>query len=249
MVVTGDEEFEGLRRVGRVCALALREMAASLRPGMTTGELDRIGERVLRAHGARSAPILAYKFPGWTCISVNDEAAHGIPGPRVIQPGDLVNIDVSAELDGYWADMGASFVVPPADPKRVRLVEAARRAQQAAAAVVRAGRPMNLVGKAVEAEAKRAGFKVIRDLGSHGVGRHIHEEPHFIPAFFDPKEQRRFAEGTVLTIEPFLTTRAMHTKTAADGWTIRTIDGSISAQFEHTYVVTKGAPIPITVLE
>ncbi|MFN8534777.1 MAG: type I methionyl aminopeptidase [Dehalococcoidia bacterium] len=185
---------------------------------------------------------------GWTCISINDEAAHG-SRPRVVQPRDLVNIDVSAELDGFWADMGASFCVPPVEPRRGRLVEAARRAQAAGAAQLRAGRPMNLVGKAVEAEARQAGFKVIRDLGSHGVGRHIHEEPHFIPGFFDPNEQRRFEEGMVVTVEPFLSTRTLHTRTADDGWTIRTTDGSLTAQFEHTYVVTRGAPIAITVLD
>jgi methionyl aminopeptidase len=249
MVVSSEKDLAGLRRVGRVCALTLRTMAAHLEPGMTTAELDQIGARVLQDHGARSAPILAYQFPGWTCISINDEAAHGIPGPRAIQPGDLVNIDVSAELEGYWADMGASFVVPPAGPRQLRLLEAAQRAHTAAAAEARAGRRFSAIGRAVEAVARQTGFRILRDLGSHGVGRHIHEEPHFIPAYVDSNDQRRFSEGMVITIEPFLSTRASRTRTSPDGWTLRTVDGSLVAQFEHTYVITRGAPIPVTVLD
>lgn len=247
MTVESEKDLLGLMKIGRIVAQTLKHMQEALRPGMTTGELDAIGAEFMRQHGARSAPILAYKFPGHTCISINEEAAHGIPGDRVIQPGDMVNIDVSAELDGYIADTGASTPVPPTTPQQQKLLDFTQLALARAIDTARAGVPLNAVGRAVEQVAKDGGYKIIRELGGHGVGRHIHEKPS-ISNYFNRRLRGNFQENSVLTLEPFLTTGAIHVDTLADGWTLRTTDGSMVAQFEHTIVITKDRPIIVTAL-
>lgn len=247
MTVDSQEDLEGLKRAGRAVGLAIKAMAAQAREGITTAELDDIGARVLKAHGARSAPQLVYQFPGATCISINNEAAHGIPGDRVLQPGDLVNIDVSAELDGFFADAAVMVTIPPVEPIKHNLVQCTRQALQKAMSAARAGAPVNAIGKAIEDQAFRGGFTTLLDLGGHGVGRTIHEEPHNIACYYNRADHRRLREGTVLTIEPFLTTGGRNVFTdPANKWTLKTIDGSLSAQFEHTLVITKGKPIVIT---
>lgn len=220
-------------------------MAAHVAAGVSTRELDAIGREVLRRHGARSAPQLAYDFPGTTCISVNDQLAHGIPGPRRLRDGDLVNIDVSAELDGYWADSGASYPVGSVTPRLRQLLFTTRAALNDAMREVRAGAPIRNIGRAVERRAKRGGFRVVRDLCGHGVGRNIHEPPN-VPNTFDRRNDDVLHEGLVITIEPFLTTGATTINEADDGWTLCTPDGSVGAQFEHTLIVTRGEPIVLT---
>ena len=245
MSIDDENELVALKRVGAVVAEARDTMASHVAPGVTTAELDEVGRDILRRHGARSAPQLAYRFPGVTCISVNDELAHGIPSGRVLKEGDLVNIDVSAELDGYWADSGASFAVGQVSPRARALLFSTRAALTDAIAEVRAGAPVRNIGRAVERRAKRSGFRVVRNLCGHGVGRHIHEEPQ-IPNVYERNNPVILHEGLVMTIEPFFTTSATYTIESDDGWTLRTPDGSIGAQFEHTMVVTSGAPIIIT---
>jgi methionyl aminopeptidase len=164
----------------------------------------------------------------------------------VIKPGDLVNIDVSAELNGYYADTGGSFHVPPIDPRKQHLLDTTRKALEAAIQAARAGQPLNVIGKAVEKIARPAGYHIIRELGGHGVGRGLHEPPHAIPHFFNRGARQKLREGMVLTLEPFLTTGAIHVKTQPDGWTLRTPDGSLTAQFEHTVIITQGLPILVT---
>ena len=246
MSVDGEHDVEGLKCAGAAVAEARDTMANSLEAGMTTADLDAIGRSVLERHGARSAPQLAYQFPATTCISVNDELAHGIPSKkRVIRDGDLVNIDVSAELDGYWADTGASFAVGTVSRKASALLWATRRALEEAMTEARAGAALHNIGRAVERRAKRSGFHVIRDLCGHGVGRNIHEEPN-VSNTFRRSDRMRLWEGLVITIEPFLTTGATHVVEDDDGWTLRTPDGSVGAQFEHTMIITRGAPIVVT---
>jgi methionyl aminopeptidase len=245
MSIDGEHDVEGLRRAGAAVAEARDAMASQVAPGVSKRDLDAIGREVLRRHGARSAPQLAYGFPGTTCISVNDELAHGIPGSRVLREGDLVNIDVSAELDGYWADSGASFAVGEVKPRLSALLSATRDALSDAMREVRAGAPIRQIGRAVERRAKRSGFRVVRDLCGHGVGRHIHERPD-VPNTFDPRNRDVLHEGLVITIEPFLTTGATSIVEGDDGWTLRTPDGSVGAQFEHTMIVTRGEPIIVT---
>jgi methionyl aminopeptidase len=247
VTIENQNDIDGLRRIGSIVARVLDEMLSSARAGMTTLELDAIGERLLQQVGARSAPRITYDFPGATCISVNEQAAHGIPGRRVLREGDVVNVDVSAELDGYFADTGGTTLLPPSTATKTRLCHAARTALSNALSVVRAGRPLNGIGAAIEQTAKLYGFRVIRNLGSHGVGRALHEEPKNIAGYRDPSDQRVFHEGMVITIEPFLSTKSRLVTEAGDGWTLIGANGNLSAQFEHTLIVTRGTPIVLTV--
>lgn len=238
-----DHDLVGLQRAGRAVADARDQMLAAIEPGITTAELDRVGDRALRRHGARSAPRLAYGFPRATCISVNDCVAHGIPSRSVVlRNGDLVNVDVSAELDGYWADTGASAPVGSANPLVSRLLEATRAAQRDATQAARAGCERRVIGRAVERQARRSGFTVIANLCGHGVGRGIHEPPS-LPNVEDRNDRFVLWDGLVLAIEPFLSTGATLAVEDPDGWSLRTIDGGLAAQFEHTVVVTAGEPL------
>jgi methionyl aminopeptidase len=245
MTIDGEDDLRGLRLAGRAVADARDAVLREVRPGVTTLDLDAIARDVLRAHGARSAPNLAYDFPGHACISVNEQVAHGIPSDRVLRDGDLVNVDVSAELDGYWADTGASASVGTPTSEVRHLLDATRGARRDAVAAARAGRPLRHIGRAVQTRAHRHGFRVVANLCGHGVGRFIHEEPS-VPGVEDPRDRTRLWEGLVLAIEPFLSISATHAIESGDGWTLCTNDGSLAAQFEHTVVVTTGKPIVLT---
>jgi methionyl aminopeptidase len=246
MTIETQADVEALQRIGRVVSLTLQRMLDAAEPGMTTRELDQLGARLLQEHGARSAPQLTYNFPGATCISVNEEAAHGIPGDRVIRAGDVLNVDVSAELGGYFADTGGTVVVPPTNAQKTRLCHATRTALAEAMKGARAGQPIRNIGAAIERTAKAYGFKVIENLGSHGVGRALHEEPEHIAGYFDPSDARLLHEGMVITIEPFLSTRSRTVTETGDGWTLAGATGNLSAQYEHTMIITRGAPIVVT---
>lgn len=248
MTIETQDDVVALQRVGRVVAQVLQQMLDALEPGMTTAELDALGARLLEREGARSAPQLAYGFPGATCISVNEEAAHGIPGERRIRAGDVVNIDVSAELGGYFADTGGTRIVPPATPLKTRLCHATRTALDNAMAAARAGQPLNGIGRAIERTARAHGLRVIRNLASHGVGRALHEAPGDIAGYHDPADRRVLREGMVITIEPFLSTRSTFVQEAADGWTLLGAPGNLSAQYEHTMIITRGRPMVVTAL-
>jgi methionyl aminopeptidase len=246
MTIETEKDLLGLQRVGRIVGLTLQEMGSKVRAGMTTLELDDVGARFMARHGVRSAPQLTYDFPGATCISINDEVAHGVPGGRAIRPGDLVNVDVSAELDGYVADTGGSFVVAPASPEKLRLCHATRLALRAGMEQAVAGRPLRDIGRAVQRVAKQKGFKTIKNLGGHGVGRSLHEEPRFIAGYYDRNDRRRLWDGLVITIEPFLATRTEVAAESDNGWTLKCPRGGLAAQYEHTLVITRGAPIAVT---
>lgn len=248
MTIDSPQDLVGLKRIGRIVGLALKVMKEQVKPGITTAELDALGAALLEQYGARSAPILVYQFPGTTCISVNNEAAHGIPGDRALKAGDLVNLDVSAELDGYFADAAVTVAVTPVDSIRHNLVLCAQRALNKAMATARAGQPLNTIGRAIEEQANGSGFSTLHDLGGHGVGRSIHEDPHNIACYYNPGDQRILKEGMVLTIEPFVTTGAQSVFTDSNNWTLKTSDGSLSAQFEHTLVITKSKPLVLTAI-
>lgn len=246
MTIDDSDDLVGLSAAGRVVADVRDAMLAAVEPGITTGELDAIGRGLLRAAGARSAPRLAYRFPGSTCISVNHEAAHGVPSRmRPLRAGDLVNIDVSAELDGYWADTGASRAVGSVTDRVLELVDVTRLAQGEAMAAAVAGAPLSHVGRAVERRARRHGFTVVADLCGHGVGRAIHEPPQ-VMSIEDRSNPTVLWEGLVLAIEPFLAMGSTSTVTADDGWTLLTSEGDLAAQFEHTVVITDGHPLVLT---
>jgi len=248
MTIENDEDLRKLRAIGRIVYETMLLMKDHLEVGIKTLELDAIGRANLDKYGARSAPEVTYDFPGCTCISINDEAAHGIPSDRRIEAGDVVNIDVSAELDGYFGDTGGTFPVPPVDPRIDYLCQSTRKALRQAMNVARAGARINQIGLAIEKVAQQSGFVTIKDLGSHGIGRSLHDEPHFIPNFHDKTDDRRLADGQVITIEPFLSTGAQQTTTADDGWTLCTGAGNFSAQYEFTMVITKGKPLVMTAL-
>ncbi len=246
MVIENDDELIKLKEIGRICANAIQVMAAALEPGITTLELDQIGRRVLENAGAQSAPELCYQFPGATCISVNEEIAHGIPGPRIIRAGDLVNIDVSAEKDGFFSDTGASFVVPPVKPKLEKLCRDGKRALWVGLNQVKAGEPLARIGQAVGAFAVKNRYTLVANLASHGVGRSLHEEPAELSTWPDPSEKRIMAEGLVFTVEPFLSLGATWAEGGDDAWTLYGDPQAPTVQYEHTVVATRNGPLILT---
>jgi methionyl aminopeptidase len=246
MTVDSENDIQALKAIGRICAEVLRKMMQAVRPGITTGELDDIGRGLLEAEGAHSAPIVTYNYPGTTCISVSPVIAHGIPGAYVLKAGNLIHIDVSAELDGYFADTGASLWVSNRTAEIHKLLEATKATLAKAISVARAGSPLNGIGKTVQQEAKKRGYNVIPELTGHGIGRGLHEEPSEVWNFYNPRDHRILKNGLVIAIEPFLTTGQGRIKQERDGWSLRTADNAIAAQFEHTIIVTKNEPIILT---
>lgn len=246
MTIDHEDQLEALKRIGAIVADVLQAMGRALEPGMTTLELDAIGRRLLEAQDARSAPELCYDFPGATCISVNEEVAHGIPGSRIIRAGDLVNIDVSAEKDGVFADTGASFAVPPVARHDERLMADGQKALWQGIKAVRSGQPLSAIGRNIERFADKAGYTLIRNLASHGVGNALHEEPGTIPTWWEPRERRRIGEGMVFTIEPFLSTGAEWARESSDGWTLLGTAGTRTVQYEHTMVATSRGAVVVT---
>ncbi|MBZ9522715.1 type I methionyl aminopeptidase [Bacillus safensis] len=249
MIVKHDHELEALKKVGRIVALAREEMKSQAKPGMSTKELDLIGKKILEEHGANSAPEKEYDFPGTTCISVNDEVAHGIPSEKtILQEGDLVNIDISAELDGYYSDTGISFVLGTGDARLEALCKCAEDAFLEGLKHAKAGKRQNQIGRAVYNTAKEQGFTVIKNLTGHGIGKNLHEAPNHILNYYDPFDNALFKNGTVIAFEPFISTNAESIYQADDGWTFKTPDKSLVAQMEHTIVITKDEPIILTKL-
>jgi methionyl aminopeptidase len=243
--ITTEEELEGMQSAAAVVKLMLQSMREAVRPGVSTGELDEIGARVMRENGAQSAPALVYGFPGTNCISVNDEAVHGIPGARILQEGDLVKLDVTIEKNGYMADAAQTVAVGRVSEEKQRLIACVERAFEKAMLVARAGFRIYEIGRAVEREVHRDGFSVIRELGGHGIGRTIHEAPR-VPNFADRTANQILTEGLVITVEPIIAAGLGDAFEAKDGWTVCTADRQPSAHYEHTIVITKGRPLVLT---
>lgn len=247
MTADSNKDIQHLKAIGQICAEALRRMQGATRAGMTTRELDEIGRTFLEAEGARSAPQVMYKFPGATCISVSPVIAHGIPNDHVLREDELIHIDVSAELDGYYADTGASLVVSKGERRFAKLIEATKATLTKALRAAKAGNPLNGISRAVQTEARKRGYNVIYDLTGHGIGRKLHEEPREVLNYYNPSDRRILNEGLVLAVEPFLTTGIGRVTQERDGWSLRTSDKAIAAQFEHTIIVTKNEPIILTI--
>lgn len=224
-------------------------MKVATKPGVTTKELDEIGGKLFKDKGAVSGPMGEYDFPGYTCISVNEEVAHGIPGSRVIKEGDLVNIDVSGSYEGFFADTGISFVVGDGYEDKEKLCRVAESAFNRAMTKVKAGSRLNQIGKAVEREAKENGLHVIMNLTGHGIGKSLHEAPQHVLNYYDAWESTILKEGMVLAVEPFISEKAEHIVESGDGWTFVTPDKSLVAQIEHTVIVTKDQPIILTKID
>jgi methionyl aminopeptidase len=238
-------ELAGLRAAGAVVAETIANMRRAAAPGITTAELDAVAARTFVGHGARSAPQVDYDFPGFTCISVNDEAVHGIPGARRLERGDLVKLDVTVELDGFYADACRSVVVGGGNPDAQRLIDAADEALDLAIAAAEAGTPLNAIGAAVEVTVTGHGYAVCEELTGHGIGRRIHEDPA-VPNYYVEELDEPLHEGLVMTIEPIIAAGRGDIEETGDGWTVRTEDGSWVAHAEHTIVIQRGRPLILT---
>ena len=236
-----------MQKAGEAVAWTLKEMANYAKPGMSTKELDEYGAKILSGFGARSAPYLAYGFPGWTCISVGAEFCHGIPSDtRILKEGDLINIDVSAELAGFWADNGCSFVLGVDVNQHQKLVDASKDILRKAIGNIKGGVKIADIGHLMETEARKYGYKVIKNLGGHGVGRGLHEDPDDLLNYRNRFDQRRFRKNSVVAIETFISTSSTLAVELEDGWTMAGNKGGFMAQHEHTIVVTNGKPIILT---
>lgn len=247
MSITSQAELAGMKKISEAVGTTLRRMTEYARPGMSTKELDEYGRTILEEYGAKSAPKLTYGFPGWTCISVNNEIAHGIPSDNtILKEGDLVNIDVSAELDGFWADNGGSFVLGEDSQNLNPLVNASKEILHKALNNIKDGVRIADIGRLIETEARKRGLKVIRNLVGHGVGRSLHEAPHEIPCYYDRYNRGKFRKNSVIALETFISTNASIASEKGDGWTYIAKDGSFVAQHEHTLVITDGKPIILT---
>ena len=247
MSITKHSELIGMQKASKAVAVTLREMRNHARPGMTTKQLDNYGRQILIDLGARSAPFLTYGFPGWTCISVNNEFCHDIPSDRkVLKEGDLINIDVSAELGGFWSDNGGSFVLGADINNHQKLIEASKQILHKAINSIKGGVLISDMGFLIETEAKRRGYKVIRNLTGHGIGRGLHEEPGEIANYKNGLDLTRFKKNSVVAIETFISTTSTYAETLEDGWTMVGNRGGFMAQHEHTIVVTDGKPIVLT---
>lgn len=247
MTITKELEWIGMQKASEAVAYALKEMTKYAQPGMTTKELDNYGAKILSDFGANSAPYLTYGFPGYTCISINNEFCHGIPSDtRILKEGDLVNIDVSAELNGFWADNGGSFVLGEDINQHQKLVDASKFILKKAIANIKGGVRISDIGQLIENEAKKRGFKVIRNLGGHGIGKSLHEQPDDLLNYKDRFDQRRFQKNSVVAIETFISTTSTYADTLNDRWTMIGNKGGYMAQHEHTIVVTAGSPIILT---
>lgn len=247
MSITKHEELIGMQKASEAVAYTLKEMRNYAKPGMTTKQLDNFGAKILAGFGAKSAPFLTYGFPGCTCISVNNEFCHGIPSDyRILQEGDLVNIDVSAELGGFWSDNGGSFILGEDIHQHQKLVDASKEILQKAINNIKGGVKISEIGYIVETEARKRGFKVIKNLGGHGIGRSLHEQPDEIMNYRNRFDPRRFRKNSVVAIETFISTNSSFATELNDGWTLVGDKGGFMAQHEHTIVVTDRKPIVLT---
>jgi len=247
MSINNTRELSGIKKVSEAVAVTLREMRSYAKPGMSTKELDDYGQKVLESFGAKSAPLLTYGFPGCTCISLNNEIAHGIPSEKkILKEGDLINIDVSAELGGFFADNGGSFILGKDINNHQHLVDTSKRILQKAISNIKGGVRISKIGELIELEAKKSGYKVIKNLGGHGVGRGLHEQPHDILNYKDRFDVRRFQKRSVVAIETFITTNSTIAVELNDGWTLVGDKGGFIVQHEHTIMVTDGTPFVLT---
>jgi methionyl aminopeptidase len=247
MSITKQSELIGMQKVSEAVAFTLKQMRNYACPGMTTKQLDNYGGQILNDLGAKSAPLLTYGFPGWTCISINNEFCHGIPSDKtILKDGDLINIDVSAELGGFWSDNGGSFVLGTDTNNHQKLIDASKQILHKAIYNIKGGVRISDIGHLIETEAKRSGYKVIKNLTGHGIGRGLHEQPREVANYRDRFNTTRFRKNSVVAIETFISTTSSYAETLNDGWTMVGNKGGFMAQHEHTIVITDGVPIILT---
>ncbi|MGL4608661.1 MAG: type I methionyl aminopeptidase [Trueperaceae bacterium] len=226
MSITSEQELQGMKRAGLVAAEARETLKRAVATGVSPADLNELCGEVFRKHGAVAAPRLEYGAPSHVFISVNEDVVHGLPTKRKFQAGDVVKIDVTPSVDGYIADTATTVIVPSPSNVAKRLVKCAEDALQHALGMIRAGRPLNLIGRTVERSVNRGGFRVIRQLAGHSTGRKIHEEPEVLN-FLEPKDRRLLHEGLVLAVEPMIAAKNPYVVQRSDGWTIGTKDKSL----------------------
>lgn len=247
MSITSDEEMYGIQAAAHAVAVTLKKMCDYTKVGMSTKEIDDYGLTLLKSFGANSAPNKDYDFPGCACISVNHEVCHGIPrSTKILKAGDLVNIDVSAELNGYYGDNGCSFILEEDHQNLQPLVDASQEILKLAISQIKSEVRIADIGGLIQTEAKKRGFDVIKNICGHGIGRKLHEAPSEIPNFRDHYNKNRFTKNSVIALETFISTKTNFVKDSGDGWTLVTGDQSFVAQHEHTLIVTDGEPIILT---
>ena len=240
-------EIDTMAAAGRIVAATLAQVAAHVRPGVSTAELDHLAEAFIRSHpGAKPSFKGLYDFPATLCTSINQEIVHGIPShKRVLHDGDIVSVDVGAWLEGLHADSAATFPVGDIRPEAARLLEVTQEALAAGVAQARAGNHVGDIGHAVQKVAEGAGYSVVRELVGHGIGASFHEEPQ-VPNYGKPKRGARLVPGMTIAIEPMINVGGPSIRTLDDKWTVVTQDGSLSAHFEHTVAVTDNGPRILT---
>ncbi|MBD3628198.1 type I methionyl aminopeptidase [Cyclobacterium sp.] len=247
MSITKESELTGMKRISEVVGTTLKLMRAHAKPGMSTKELDDYGAEILKSYGAKSAPYETYGFPGYTCISINKEIAHGIPSrDKILKEGDLINIDVSAELNGFWSDNGGSFVLGRDIHNHQPLVDASNDILHQAVHTIRGGMKIADLGHFIETAAKKSGFKVIKNLSGHGVGRNLHEAPDNILNYRVKTNKERFKKNTTVAVETFIATTSTFAVEQGDGWTLVGNKGGFVAQHEHTILITDALPVILT---
>ena len=239
------KELAKMRKAGAIAAQALQAGGAAIRPGVTTGEVDRAIKRFIVSKGAKPSFLGYGGFPGSACISVNEEVIHGIPGKRILREGDIVSIDVGALYDGYHGDTAATFAVGAVDTQAQTLMDATRESLQAALAVMRVGARIGDIGSAVQSYVEERGFGVVHEYVGHGVGRNLHEAPE-VPNYGRPGHGVRLVAGMVLAVEPMITQHSPAIRELSDGWTIVTADKGLAAHFEHTIAITESGPVILT---
>jgi len=247
MSITKEAELIGMKKISEVVGTTLKLMIEHAKIGMSTKELDDFGSEILKSYGAKSAPYETYGFPGYTCISINKEAAHGIPSKnKILKEGDLINIDVSAELNGFWSDNGGSFVLGKDIYNHLPLVEASKHILKKAINTIKGGVKIADIGYLIESEAKKYGFKVIKNLAGHGVGKSLHEEPENILNYRVKSNKERFKKNTTVAIETFISTNSTMAIELNDGWTLVGNKGGYVTQHEQTILITDNSPIILT---
>jgi methionyl aminopeptidase len=247
IALKSEKELALMREAGRVNALALQAAKAVIRAGATTADVNAAAAELLKKHGAKPA-FLGYgepPYPAVTCVSVNEELVHGIPGKRRLREGDLVSVDCGAILEGYVGDSAFSVIVGEGPELARRLIEVAERALAAAIDQMRSGRTTGDVSAAMQQTAQQAGYFVVRDYTSHGIGRRMHEEPQ-VPNYMKPGQGVRLRPGMTIAVEPMVLAGTMDTRVLSDQWTVVSADGSLTAHVEHTVAVTEAEPMILT---
>lgn len=239
------EEIDKMRASGRILAACLHHLAETVRPGLTTLDLDREADTFIRDHGCTPGFLGYQGFPNSLCVSVNDEVVHGMPGARVLEEGDLVSLDCGLILDGWWADSGLSVPCGAARPEVLRLIEVTREALQRGITAAQPGNYIGDIGHAVQTFVESEGYSVVRQYVGHGIGRNMHEPPQ-VPNYGRPGTGNRLKPGYVLAIEPMVNAGRADVRTLDDNWTVVTVDGAISAYAEHTVAVTESGPEVLT---